>query len=178
MVKNFDDLVRGAELVRGGDRQSGAAEMWDALRSTHVRLSGGQDRSRSQALGAWFTIHHPTREGQPLESSDDDSLMTVAAMFEALLDLPGIGPTGASKILWAFCPSSAIPNDAAMRESLGFAGSPAGYYGYLRFARSAIGNLAAAARVSVEDLPARVGQPVLSNARLLDAFLWLVGRPG
>ena len=88
-----------------------------------------------------------------------------------------VGPTGASKILFALRPDSLPPWDEAIRIHFSLDGSPAAYRRYLRRLRAHIADLAAACKRnghSLDELPKLVGRPDSTLVKLLDEYHWVV----
>jgi hypothetical protein len=83
------------------------------------------------------------------------------------------GPTAASKAMYALRPAAFPPWDAPMRAALALGEGAAGYERYLHLCAEAIRATARRAGIDPADLPAAVGRPETTAARLIDEYLWL-----
>jgi hypothetical protein len=82
------------------------------------------------------------------------------------------GPTAAAKVLFILRPNVSPPWDEAIRTRYG--DDAAGYHRYLSGVADQLRSLANGAAVSVSDLPALVGRPASSPAKLIDEYNWVV----
>ena len=88
-----------------------------------------------------------------------------------------VGPAGASKILFAVRPRAYIPWDDAIRKSLGYVGTGAGYVDYLRDVRDALKTLERNypdGGLSLVELPSWLGKPDATVVAMVNAYLWIV----
>jgi hypothetical protein len=84
------------------------------------------------------------------------------------------GDTAAAKAMFALRPSAFPPWDEPIRVAFGWtARDPAHYEAYLSMARDALDGLARRARTSIDELPATLGRPGSSPAKIVDEYLWM-----
>jgi hypothetical protein len=84
------------------------------------------------------------------------------------------GDTAAAKALFALRPGAFPPWDEPIRLAFGWTVRDAAHYeAYLAMARDALEGLARRSRVSIEELPAALGRPGSSPAKLVDEYLWM-----
>lgn len=87
-----------------------------------------------------------------------------------------IGPTGASKVLFAIRPNALIPWDAPIREQFERDGLAKSYTGYLGWAQAELEELGEACErngYNLSSLPELIGGPDSSIAKLIDEYLWV-----
>ena len=87
-----------------------------------------------------------------------------------------IGPTAASKILFAIRPKALMPWDEAMRISFECDGSPESYVKYLTIMRSItlrIADLCKSKGFQIHDLPEKVGRAGSTVVELLNEYIWV-----
>ncbi|MGB5925394.1 MAG: hypothetical protein WBH01_04795 [Dehalococcoidia bacterium] len=87
-----------------------------------------------------------------------------------------IGPTAASKILFAIRPKALMPWDEAMRVAFKCDGSPESYFEYLIEIRDLalrIGNLCRNKGFQIEALPQRLGRPKSTVLALINEYIWV-----
>lgn len=87
-----------------------------------------------------------------------------------------IGPTGASKILFAIRRTAFVPWDDPIREKLGYDGSGKSYITYLKYIKGMLENIKPACEnngFSLADLPKRLGRPNSTIPKLIDEFYWV-----
>jgi hypothetical protein len=85
-----------------------------------------------------------------------------------------IGPTGASKIMFAIRPNALAPWDEKIREGLGY--SELGYLDYMRHLKEQIAAIAPSCEkcgVQLADLAKQLGRDHLSVPKLIDDFYWI-----
>ena len=84
------------------------------------------------------------------------------------------GDTAAAKAMFALRPQVFPPWDEPIRVAFGWTRrDPAHYEAYLGMARDAVAGLSRRARVPVDGLPAALGRPASSPARIVDEYLWM-----
>jgi len=86
------------------------------------------------------------------------------------------GPTGAAKVLYALRPEAFPPWDTAIRQELGYSGSPESYRLFLEHVTGRVQELINDARrfgVGAEDIPATVGREGASLVKLIDEYCWI-----
>jgi len=87
-----------------------------------------------------------------------------------------IGPTGASKILFALRPLALIPWDDPIRKRFGVDGSACSYTKFLRNVRTILNKLEQSCEEKgyiITDLPNLLGRPTSSIAKMLDEYFWV-----
>ena len=87
-----------------------------------------------------------------------------------------IGPTAASKILFAIRPKALMPWDEAMRKSFGCDGSPESYYEYLIEIRDLalhIGDLCRNKGFQIDDLPQKLWRPNSTVLAFVNEYIWV-----
>jgi hypothetical protein len=87
-----------------------------------------------------------------------------------------VGPTGASKVLFAIRPHALPPWDNKIREHFGYDGSGASYRGFLGQVRSLLENVAKLCEsegFSLAGLPERLGRPQSTLPKLIDEYYWV-----
>ena len=87
-----------------------------------------------------------------------------------------IGPTAASKILFAIRPKALMPWDEAMRISFKYDGSPESYSDYLKDIRnltSHIGVLCRNRGFQIDDLPKELERPDSTVLALVNEYIWV-----
>ncbi len=181
-VIDVEHLPPATDLRRSGDRD--VLIRW--LRSWGCRHLRVEDHVRtSRALQAWarsWLDGLPQGALAELTAAEIDATSrayeALAARSAAFSSRAGalvtvtFGPTAASKALYALRPAALPPWDAPMRAALGFGADGPGYARYLDLCASAVRGLARRAGIEPEDLPAAVGRPASTAARLIDEYLW------
>jgi hypothetical protein len=87
-----------------------------------------------------------------------------------------VGPTGASKILFALRPLALIPWDEAIREGLRHDGSGRSYVDYLRHAKDDLRELERDCQKKgheLPDVPGLLGRPNPSLTKLVGEYYWV-----
>jgi len=90
-----------------------------------------------------------------------------------------IGPTAASKILFALRPKALMPWDDAMRKAYDCDGSPESYGRYQKTMRSIalhIEKLCKSRGFEIDDLPAKIGRSRSTVVELLNEYIWVTTR--
>ncbi len=150
----------------------------------HLRLDDTAMSSRS--LAAWASTWLdalPTRSLTALRGADisrsSGAYASLAARRAASASRAGgpvavtFGPTAASKAMYALRPATFAPWDAPMRTALAFGDGADGYARYLRLCAEGIRATARRAGIEPRELPAALGRPNTTAARLVDEYLWL-----
>lgn len=154
-------------------------------------LSRGQHGVASRSISSWYEEASAslfTRES-PLWELADDELEVAAHAYGSLKEKTGarrirdgkesevrIGPTAASKILFAIRPKAMMPWDEAMRSSFGCDGSPASYCRYLKEIRSLtfhIGVLCNSKGFLIDNLPQELRRPKVTVLALVNEYIWV-----
>jgi hypothetical protein len=104
-------------------------------------------------------------------------LDVLADAYSALLQIRGLGPTGASKLLFAIRPQTAMAWDAAIQTEFELAGDREGYRAMLARSKDEAENVVDdAARCGVADwrsIPHEVGRSGHTLPKLLDEYHWV-----
>lgn len=119
----------------------------------------------------------------------DEEIAAAASSYGSLKDMTGawrrrdsrafpvqIGPTAASKVLFALRPKALPPWDEAMRAGFGCDGSPESYLRFLGDVRLLAQRTAAhcqEAGFGISALPCKLGCSGASVAELINKYLWL-----
>lgn len=88
-----------------------------------------------------------------------------------------VGPTGASKALFALRPEAALPWDIPARQAMGYDGTGKAYTEYLVRTADTAKDLArqcAHFGLRLEELPTALGRPHSTPLRLIDEYQWVV----
>ena len=126
---------------------------------------------------------------RPLWQLEDHELAQAAAAYGSLKDRVGavrirrgkrqaahIGPTAASKILFALRPESLVPWDEAMRKEFGCDASPASYEKFLGIVRDLTHEIAALCKkngFAIESVPQELGRSGCTVVALLNEYIWV-----
>ncbi len=154
-------------------------------------LSEDQHNVASNSILKWYQADGTslfTKE-KPLWDLENGELETAARAYGALKDEMGarrvrggskrkvhIGPTAASKVLFAIRPKALMPWDEAMRISFECDGSPESYSKYLIRIRNLtlhIGNLCRNKGFEIDDLPQKLGRPNSTVLALINEYIWV-----
>jgi len=125
----------------------------------------------------------------PLWQLEDQEIETAANAYGCLKDRIGarrsrygneskvhIGPTAASKVLFAIRPKALMPWDEAMRVAFKCDGSPESYARYLKIIRNLtlrIGDLCRNKGFQIDDLPHKLGRPNSTVLALVNEYIWI-----
>ena len=154
-------------------------------------LSEEQHEVASRSILNWYQVDSAnffTNE-KPLWDLEDVELEIAARAYGSLKDKTGaqrvrggskqevhIGPTAASKILFAIRPKALMPWDEAMRISFECDGSPESYFKYLITIRNLtvhIGDLCRNKGFQIDDLPQKLGRPNSTVLALVNEYIWV-----
>ncbi|MBT9142089.1 MAG: hypothetical protein DDT29_00482 [Dehalococcoidia bacterium] len=154
-------------------------------------LSEDQHNVASNSILKWYQADGTslfTKE-KPLWDLENGELETAARAYGSLKDEMGarrvrggskrkvhIGPTAASKVLFAIRPKALMPWDEAMRISFECDGSPESYSKYLIRIRNLtlhIGNLCRNKGFEIDDLPQKLGRPNSTVLALINEYIWV-----
>ena len=84
------------------------------------------------------------------------------------------GSTAAAKAMFALRPEVFPPWDEPMRSAFGWTGlDPSHYEAFLELSKDALDRLAQRAGVRIDELPAHLGRPNSTPARIVDEYLWM-----
>jgi len=127
--------------------------------------------------------------GKALWELDDLEITMVADAYDALKDRTGarptrgvqelqigIGPTAASKILFAVRPEALMPWDVAMRFEFGCDGSKESYFKFLveiRKLANRIGDLCKANGFDISELPHKIDRDGSTVLELINEYIWV-----
>lgn len=87
-----------------------------------------------------------------------------------------VGPTGASKILFALRPEIAVPWDEAIRGGLGYDGRGASYINYLQRIRADVESLDIVCRkegIALSEVPRVIGRDDSTLVQLIGEYYWM-----
>ena len=154
-------------------------------------LSEDQHQVASQSILDWYQTNCATlfNEKTPLWQLEGQEIETAANAYGSLKDRIGarrsrygkdsevrIGPTAASKVLFAIRPKALMPWDEAMRISFECDGSPESYFKYLITIRNLtlhIGDLCRNKGFQIDDLPQKLGRPNSTVLALVNEYTWV-----
>jgi hypothetical protein len=165
----------------------GRDELLRWLRSWGCRHLRVEDHARtSRSLRAWAVGWAPTLPRGSLADLSARQIRRSSAAYEALASRPAatavratgpvvvtFGPTASAKALYALRPSAFPPWDAPMRDALRFGEDAEAYARYLELCARGIRATARRAGIEPSQLPASLGRPRTTAARLVDEYLWL-----
>ena len=154
-------------------------------------LSKDQHQVASKSILDWYQRNCTTlfSDKIPLWQLKDQEIETAANVYGSLKDKTGawrvrggskmevhIGPTAASKVLFAIRPKTLMPWDEAMRISFDCDGSPESYFKYLikiRDLASHIGDLCRNKGFQIEQLPRELERPKSTVIELINEYIWV-----
>ena len=126
---------------------------------------------------------------KPLWDLEDGELEATSAIYDCLMDSTGawrvrggsntevrVGPTAASKILFAIRRKALMPWDEAMRLHFECDGSGDSYTRYLKRIRKLalhIGDRCREKGFGIEDLPRTLGRPKSTVIELINEYIWV-----
>jgi len=126
---------------------------------------------------------------KPLWQLEDFEVEIAARAYGSLKDKTGawrvrggskrkvhIGPTAASKVLFAIRPKALMPWDEAMRVAFKCDGSPESYSDYLITIKNItlhIGDLCRNKGFQIDDLPQKLGRPNSTVLALVNEYIWV-----
>ncbi len=154
-------------------------------------LSKDQHQVASKSILDWYQTNCATlfSDKTPLWQLENQEIETAANAYGCLKDRIGarhyrygnklkvhIGPTAASKILFAIRPKALMPWDEAMRVAFKCDGSPESYFDYLIEIRDLtlhIGDLCRNKGFQIDDLPQKLGRPNSTVLALVNEYIWV-----
>ena len=154
-------------------------------------LSKDQHQVASESILRWYQRNRPTlfSDKTPLWQLEDQEIQTAANAYGSLRDEMGarrvrgenkrdvhIGPTAASKILFAIRPKALMPWDEAMRVAFKCDGSPESYFDYLTQIRDLtlhIGDLCKSKGFQIDALPLRLRRSNFTVLALVNEHIWI-----
>jgi len=139
----------------------------------------GEPYPLGEGLAAW-TDKHPLPD-TPLPDLSDPEVDAVATAYEELAHLPvklpprprSLGPTAAAKSLYALRPHTVMPWDAAIATELYGARDGAAFARHLRTGRAWARAVVAESGLAADALPADLGRPAVTLAKILDEHLYV-----
>ena len=160
------------------------------LRAWGCRHLRRDDTGRSsRALASWWSRFGSTLPPAtvPLTELDDAQLASLGRAYAALAHSPAalrasssgdvpvtFGDTAAAKALFAIRPQAVPPWDEPMRRAFGWDRVDADQYAvFLAAVRGSLIGLARRLHVEPSELPAELGRPASSPAKIVDEFLWI-----
>ena len=154
-------------------------------------LSEDQHDVASNSILNWYQVDGASlfTDEKPLWNLVDGELEIAARAYGSLKDKTGarrvrggskrevhIGPTAASKVLFAIRPKALMPWDEAMRVAFKCDGSPESYFEYLIEIRDLtlhIGDLCRNKGFQIDDLPQKLGRPNSTVLALVNEYIWV-----
>jgi len=154
-------------------------------------LSVDQHDIASNSILKWYQADGASlfTNEKPLWDVDDGELEIAARAYGSLKDETGarrvrggskrkvhIGPTAASKVLFAIRPKALMPWDEAMRISFDCDGSPKSYFKYLVEIRDLTLHIEKLCRnkgFQIDDLPEKVDRPRSTVIELINEYIWI-----
>lgn len=168
----------------GLDRAEHRAALVRWLNSWGCRLRyprPGEPDTLGSGLASWWASWSDELPASSLLSLRDNEIDTLARAYHDLSLLPvrigrggrTLGPTAASKALYAMRPAGVLPWDAAIAEHLHGGRGADSYAAHLRLGRSWAAALLESADVTEQSAPALIGRPAVSLAKVLDEHLYV-----
>ncbi|RKT54850.1 hypothetical protein C8E97_3499 [Saccharothrix australiensis] len=159
-----------------------AAHRWLNAWGCRIRYpKDGEPPVFDEALAAWWEHGHAALPpaGTRIGELTDEAIEALGDCFAELSAAPAaarrsLGPTAASKLLFALRPAGLMPWDDLIARGLHGGRDRAAYTAHLRLGRSWARDLLAEAGVDEQALVARLGRPGHSLAKLLDEYCYLV----
>jgi hypothetical protein len=154
-------------------------------------LSKNQHQVASKSILDWYKGNCSTlfSDKMPVWRLGDQQIETAANAYGSLKDKIGarrsrygsesevhIGPTAASKVLFAIRPKALMPWDEEMRVAFKCDGSPESYVRYLKAIISLafhIGDLCRNKGFQIDDLPQRLRRPGSTVLALINEYIWI-----
>lgn len=129
-------------------------------------------------MAAWWDAFGATLPAGPLRLAGDDDLAALGTAYAALAAAPAgpsrtLGPTAAAKALYALRPDTVMPWDAAIAVALHGARDGAAYTRHLALGRGWAATLVTEAGVDDAAMPAFLGRPGVSLAKILDEYTYV-----
>lgn len=159
-------------------------------------LSKSQHQVASKSILDWYQGDCSTlfSDKTPIWKLEDQQIEAAANAYNSLRDKIGarrsrysdksevrIGPTAASKILFALRPRALMPWDEAMRKAFGCDGGSESYFKYLVEIRNLTLHIAALCTskgFEIDDLPTKIGRAGSTVVELLNEYIWVTTRSG
>jgi hypothetical protein len=127
---------------------------------------------------AWWDTFGAVLPAGPLRLAGDADLAILGEAYAALAAAPAgprrtLGPTAAAKALYALRPDTVMPWDAAIAAGLHGARDGAAFTRHLALGRAWAAALVAETGVEDAALPAHLGRPGISLAKILDEYTYV-----
>lgn len=154
-------------------------------------LSKEQHQVASESILNWYQNNYAAlfSDETPLWQLEDHEIDIAANAYGSLKDMIGarryrhgnkleahIGPTAASKILFAIRPKALMPWDEAMRVAFKCDGSPESYVRYQKIIRKLaihIGDLCKKRGFRIDALPQKLGRQNSTVLALINEYIWI-----
>ena len=154
-------------------------------------LSKDQHQVASESTLDWYETNCAPlfSDKTPLWELEDHEIDIAANAYGSLKNMIGarhyrhghkleahIGPTAASKVLFALRPKALMPWDDAMRKHFDCDGSPESYVRYQKIIRKLalhIRFLCEERGFQIDDLPQRLGRPNSTVLELVNEYIWV-----
>jgi hypothetical protein len=166
---------------------AGRDELIRWLRAWGCRHLRVEDHARtSRSIRAWASAWVPRLPSGSLVDLTTEEISRSAAAYLALAVRPAafaarpnglvsvtFGQTAASKAMYALRAAAFAPWDAPMRKKLALGDGAEAYARYLTLCADAIRAIARRAGIAPDEVPAAIGRPGTTPARLIDEYLWV-----
>jgi hypothetical protein len=141
----------------------------------------GEPAPFDTGIAAWWQSGQPLLPQASLPLLSDADIDAAAAAYQQLAAVPvtagparrTLGPTAAAKALYALRPRAIMPWDAAIATTLHGRRDGAAFGRHLRLGRAWAQAVVAEAGGDENAVPALVGRPGLSLAKILDEYLYV-----
>ena len=177
----FLELTRpDADLSLAGHRA--ALLRWLNSWGCRIRYAReGEPALFDDGIAAWWARWSGSLPAASMCRLGDDEIDWLAAAYAPLAAIPvtagraarTLGPTAAAKTLYALRPEAVMPWDAAIAARLHGGRDAAAFARHLRMGRDWAAAVLAEAGVSERELPAVVGRPGVSLAKVLDEYCYI-----
>jgi hypothetical protein len=172
-----DRTAPGVDLGRPDHRQ--LMRRWLNSWGCRIRYPrDGEPDQYDEGMAAWWTGFGTALPSGLLRLATDDDLAALGTAFAALAGTRAgptrtLGPTAAAKAMYALRPETVMPWDAAIAVALHGARDGAAFTRHLRLGRSWAAALAAELGVDDAAIPALLGRPGISLAKILDEYTYV-----
>ncbi|MGB5924679.1 MAG: hypothetical protein WBH01_01100 [Dehalococcoidia bacterium] len=154
-------------------------------------LSKKNHQVASESILKWYQTECTTlfNDSTPLWQLENREIKAAATAYGSLKDRRGarrsrdgsesevhIGPTAASKILFAIRPKALMPWDEAMRVAFNLNESAESYFEYLVTVKDLtlhIADLCSSEDFQIDDLPEKIGRADSTVLELLNEYIWV-----
>ncbi|MFL6136669.1 MAG: hypothetical protein ACJ74O_02585 [Frankiaceae bacterium] len=184
--ERFVEATRpAADLSASAHRQ--ALLRWLNAWGCRIRYPRPGEADRfDESIAAWWAAWHPVLPATGLAALADEQIDALGEGYAALAAAPvsagprgrRLGPTAAAKSLYALRPAAVMPWDEAIAVGMHGGRDGAAFARHLRTGRAWALALMAEAGVGEDALPAALGRPGLTVAKVLDEYCYLVHARG